>query len=61
MRNREHSDDAEPDPLPDNDDAADGDQADDTADDDQGGDADADDTFDSSTLPHNTETNRKVI
>jgi len=50
MRNREHSDGTEPDPLPDEEDAED----DDKADDDQGDDAGSD-TFDSSLIPHYTE------
>ncbi len=50
MRNREHSDGTEPDPLPDNDDAADDEQADDNQGDDAGS-----DTFDSSSIPHYTE------
>ena len=64
MRNREHSDGTEPDPLPDNDDNKyDDEKADDAkADDNQGGDADADQggdaddpNFDASSLPHFTE------
>ncbi len=50
MRNREHDDGTEPDPLPDDDDKAD----DDKADDNEGGDVD-DPNFDASSLPHYTE------